>query len=182
MNADRTFQWKRQVLRFSGAILAAGMAIAPGAMAKGQSKLGRANSVRVISHLEISGGRATRLQLVRQRKHQFLYITTSESSQPVVVDVTKPGKAHIVEPAQAAGANTATASNEVAENALETLPLLNANGPDAVGGHEFSKAARFLGDEKRGLIYVVDNDGLWIARVQTAIDEDAMRTATYYTP
>ncbi len=180
MKAERKIQWKGQALGFAGVVLAAGMAIAPAAMANGQSKFEGANSVKVISHVEIAGGPATRLQLVQQNKTQLLYIATSDSSRLVIVDVTKPGKAHIVEPAKLAGANLASAPAETTGDAPEVLSLLNASVQGAAASHEFSKSARFLEDEKRGLIYVVDSDGLWIARAQTAIDEDAMRIATYF--
>ncbi|HXZ14275.1 MAG TPA: hypothetical protein VEG64_17950 [Candidatus Sulfotelmatobacter sp.] len=180
METDRKFQRKGRALRFAGAVLAAGMAIAPAAMANGPSKPARSESVKVLAHLEIAGGPATRVQLVKQNKTQLLYIATSDSSRLVIVDVTKPRKAHIVEPAKLAAANLASAPAETSGDAPQVPSLLNASVSGATAGHEFSKSARFLEDEKRGLIYVVDAGGLWIERVQTAIDEDAMRIATYY--
>jgi len=181
MKSESNYQLKSNVSKVAGLILAVGLVVAPAALANSQSKIASADYVKVLSHVDIPTGPATRMQVVEQNKRQYLYIATNNSSQPVVLDVTKPGRTSTVEPAQLAGANLATAVAQSTADAPEILALLNADAqvPTRVT-HKFSSSARFVEDDKRGLIYVADNDGLWIVKAEKAFDYHQALIDTYY--
>ena len=149
------------------AMLAVGVAMVPVAFAGSHSKITSAKSVRVVSHLAITSSSPPRLQIVKQHKRRYLTIADSDASNLVVVDITKPGQARVVDPATATGANPVADVAESAADAPEILTLLNTSDPaESLISHQFTSSARFLADERRGLIYVVDGEGLWIVKTQ----------------
>ena len=167
MSEDQISKSKWNLKMVAGALLAIGLATVPGAFAGSHSKITSAKSANLVSHLAITSGAATRLQVVKQHKRQYLTIAGGDSSQLIVVDVTKPGQARVVEASSVVGANATTQIAESTADAPEILALLNAsNAATSTGAHQFTGSARFLADEKRGLIYVLDGEGLWIVKVQ----------------
>ena len=149
----------------AGALLGVGLAAVPGAFAGPGSKIATATSVKVVAHLQVATGDATHMQVVKQGRKQYLYVKAADPSQAVVVDVTKAGDPRLVDAARLAGTDMKAASAESASNAPEILRLLNtSNWWNSSNGHQFSSAARFVADDRHGLIYVVDGEGLWIVK------------------
>ena len=151
----------------AAAVLAVGLAMVPVAFAGSHSKITSAKSVGIVSHLAITSSSSPRLRIVKQHKRRYLAIADSDAANLVVVDVTKPGQARVVDPAAATGANPVADVTKSAADAPEILTLLNTSKPtESLISHQFTSSARFLADEKRGLIYVVDGEGLWIVMTQ----------------
>jgi hypothetical protein len=154
----------------AGALLGVGLAAVPGAFAGPGSKIATATSVKVVAHLQVPTGDATHMQVVKQGRKQYLYVKAADPSQAVVVDVTKAGDPRLVDAAKLAGTDLTAASAESASDAPEILRLLNtSNWWNSSNGHQFSSAARFVADDRHGLIYVVDGEGLWIVKTHNSV-------------
>jgi hypothetical protein len=182
MNDKVMSQSKWNLAVAAGALFALGLAVVPEAFAGPGSKIATATSVKVVAHLQMATGDATRLQVVKQGRRQYLYVKAADPRQTVVVDVTKAGDPRWVDAARLAGTDMTAASAESTSDAPEILRLLNtSNSSNSSNGHQFSSAARFVADERNGLIYVVDGEGLWIVKTHNPVkgwDAD-MDSSTY---
>jgi hypothetical protein len=170
MNTNVTGNSKWSLAVAAGALFAVGLAVAPGASAEPASKIATATYVKVVAHLQVASGEATRMQVVKQGKRKYLYFKAADPSQAVVVDVTKAGEPRLVDASKLAGVDLTAASAESAADAPEVMRLLNTSGSsNSTNGHQFSSAARFVADEKHGVIYVVDGEGLWIMKTHNPV-------------
>jgi hypothetical protein len=165
--------WK--VARAAGALLAVSLAVVPGAFGEPASKITSAKYVNVVAHLQVTSGAATRMQVVKQNKKQYLAIGAGDSSRLIVVDVTKAGEPRLADASALSGANLSLASAESTADAPEILALLNTTNSSNSGiEHQFTSSARFVADDRHGMIYVLDGDGLWIVKThQPATDPTA---------
>jgi hypothetical protein len=170
MNDKVMSQSKWNLAVAAGALLALGLGVVPEAFAGPGSKIATATSVKVVAHLQVATGDATRLQVVKQGRRQYLYVKAADPRQTVVVDVTKAGDPRWVDAARLAGTDMTAASAESTSDAPEILRLLNtSNSSNSSNGHQFSSAARFVADERHGLIYVLDGEGLWIVKTHNPV-------------
>lgn len=138
----------------------------------------------VIAHLPLPQATGTQMLLQKEKGKQFLYVQQASKQGFMIVDVTRPdkpsllkrtaqsdqataGNLEMVSPdiaiAQAPEKNptTLTSSNHPTET-VRVLDLSDPRNPKTL--ETFTKVTSLLPDGGHGLIYLANNDGLWILR------------------
>jgi|SRR5580704_1454171 hypothetical protein len=142
----------------------------------------------VIAHLPLPQPTGNQMLLQKEEGKQYLYVQQASKQGFMVVDVSKPEKPNLLK--RTAQSNQATAGNlemvtpdvAIAE-APEKKPntLISSNHPtetvrvlDVSDPHnpktlqEFNGVTSLLPDAGRGLIYLTNNEGLWVLRYSRA--------------
>ncbi|HXZ31336.1 MAG TPA: hypothetical protein VEH30_03575 [Terriglobales bacterium] len=138
----------------------------------------------VIAHLPLPQATGSQMLLQKENGRNYLYLQQASKQGFMIVDVTEPEKPNLLK--RTAEANQATAGNlemispdiAIAE-APEKKPttLTSSNHPtetvrvlDLTDPHnpktlqEFTGVTGLLPDGKHGLIYLTNNQGLWVLR------------------
>ncbi len=138
-------------------------------------------AIAVVAHVPLPADSAGEI-FAREgaKNHVFLYVVHDEGKIISVVDVTNPSRATLVrridrdEPAFSGrtvdiGANTLVVESGGAPErpavGLKTVRLLDLSDPSAPHvALEFKSVSTYIVDASRSLIYLVNNEGLWIIR------------------
>ena len=157
---------------------------APGSFAKNDPKPTEVPA-KVIAHLPLKDAPGSEMLLQNRGDHQYLYVQKSNKQGFMVVEVTKPslpalvavstatneapaGKLEIVGPDVGISEVPDKNSKGVirsAESPTETVKLLDLSDPAHPKVIQtFTGVTSTLQDPGRGLIYLVNNEGLWILR------------------
>lgn len=138
----------------------------------------------VIAHLPLPQPTGNQMFLQRDENKHYLYVQQASKQGYMVVDVSKPEKPNLLKrtaapnPATAGnvqmvspdvaiaqapdkGANTLTSSNHPTET-VRILDLADPRNPKVL--QEFDGVTSLLPDGGHGLIYLTNNQGLWILR------------------
>lgn len=141
---------------------------------------------KVIAHLPLKDAPGSEMLLQNRGDHQYLYVQKSNKQGFMVVEVTKPslpalvavsggstndapaGKLEIVGPdiglAEVPDKNSKSVIRS-ADSPTETVKLLDLSDPTHPKVIQtFTGVTSTLQDPGRGLIYLVNNEGLWILR------------------
>jgi hypothetical protein len=141
---------------------------------------------KIIAHLVLSGGPASQMFLREQNGNEYLLIRQTSEAGVTVIDVTKPSHPSIVKrttwPNDTSTGNleivggglaleetpeptghTVTTSNS--KEIVQILDLSDATNPVLL--ESFSGVTSVLNDAVHNLVYIANNDGLWIVRQQT---------------
>lgn len=135
----------------------------------------------VIAHLPMPGAAATQLILAERGPKHYLYIEQSSKEGFAVVDVTAPNQPNVVKreawPDQAStgtlqmigpGLALAQTSNDAAPEPASrtgTVMLLDLSDPaNPRTIQTFPGVTSTVADGARGLVYLANNEGLWILR------------------
>jgi hypothetical protein len=138
----------------------------------------------VIAHLALPQATGSQMLLQRQEGKQYLYVQQSAKQGFMIVDVTKPERPALLK--RTAESNQATAGNlemvspDVAiakapertpatltssSHPTETVRVLDLTDPRNPKTLEtFNKVTSILPDGGHGLIYLTNDEGLWILR------------------
>jgi len=138
----------------------------------------------VIAHLPLPQATGSQMLLQKEEGKQYLYVQQATKQGFMIVDVTKPEKPSLLK--RTAESNQATAGNlqivspdvAIAEaperkpttltqsnHPTETVRLLDLSDPRNPKTLEtFTKVTSLLPDGGHGLIYLTNNEGLWILR------------------
>ncbi len=138
----------------------------------------------VIAHLPLPQATGSQMLLQKEKGKQYLYVQQAGKQGFMVVDVSKPDEPSLLK--RTAEANRATAGNlqvvspdvAIAEapektpttltsnsHPTETVRVLDLSDPANPKTLEtFAKVTSLLPDGGHGLIYLTNNDGLWILR------------------
>jgi hypothetical protein len=138
----------------------------------------------VIAHLPLPHATGSQMLLQKDAGKNYLYVQQAGKQGFMIVDVTKPddpsllkrtaearqatsGDLQIVSPdvaiAEAPEGKPATlASSKHASSTVRVLDLSNPRNPVTI--EEFNGVTSLLPDGGHGLIYLTNNDGLWILR------------------
>lgn len=138
----------------------------------------------VIAHLPLPQSTGNQMFLQRQEGRHYLYVQQASKQGYMVVDVTKPEKPNLLK--RTAAPNPATAGNvqmvspdvaiaQAPEKTSETLTssnhptetvrildLADPRNPKVL--QQFDGVTSLLPDGGHGLIYLTNNEGLWILR------------------
>ena len=141
------------------------IAAASAVYAKANANDSADNPVRVVAHIQLSGGSVTRMLLVKEAGKQYLLLGLDSSSNVAIVDVSKPARARVIE--TSAGAMRAPAAEtKLVAGALTEFRTLEAEHAISSGSKEidgFSGVTSSIKGE-HGLIYLANSDGLWIVK------------------
>ena len=154
------------------------LAFVPGAFAK---KPDTTQAASVIAHLPLEGAAANTMYLQTQNDRRYLYIDQGTNQGYTVVDITKPAQPSVVKRVssgklQVLGPNVALAeapeSKTVAQShppTTESVTVLDTSDPaNPKTLQTFQGVTSVLQDSTRGLIFLTNNDGLWILQEQAA--------------
>jgi hypothetical protein len=138
----------------------------------------------VVAHLPLPQQTGSEMLLQKENGKNYLYVQQASKQGFMVVDVTKPDKPNLLK--RAAGANQATTGNlemvspdvAIAEaperkpttltssnHPSETVRILDLSDPrNPKTLQEFTGVTSLLPDGAHGLIYLTNNEGLWVLR------------------
>ena len=138
----------------------------------------------VIAHLPLPQATGSQMLLQRENAKEYLYVQQASKQGFMIVDVTKPERPNLLK--RSAQADQATAGNlemvspDVAiaqapektsstltsnNHPTETVRVLDMSDPRNPKTLEtFTKVSSLLPDGGHGLIYLTNNEGLWILR------------------
>jgi hypothetical protein len=167
------------VLFFTGLLINGG----PRALARKSAKPPAPNNdqIEVIGHIAFDGTGVTQVMTGEHWRRNYLYLNSADKI--TVVDVTSGGHPSVAsEYHHALPATEAQVQVIVGNAALLTDARAATNVPHLISVMSFADPAKptvvrqftnitgFLTDSRRGLIYVVNNEGLWILHEQPARD------------
>ena len=138
----------------------------------------------VIAHLPLPEPAGSQMLLQKENAKHFLYVQQASKQGFMIVDVTKPEKPNLLKRSaqsdQATSGNlemvtpdvaiaqapertssTLTSSNRPTET-VRVLDLADPRNPKTL--ETFTKVTSLLPDGNHGLIYLTNNEGLWILR------------------
>lgn len=138
----------------------------------------------IIAHLPLPQATGTQMLLQKERGKQYLYVQQASKQGFMIVDVTKPDKPSLLrrtaQSDQATAGNLEMVSPDIAiaqapeknpttltssSHPTETVRVLDLSDPRNPKTLEtFTKVTSLLPDGGHGLIYLANNDGLWILR------------------
>jgi hypothetical protein len=138
----------------------------------------------VIAHLSLPQATGSQMLLQRENGKQYLYVQQATKQGFMIVDVSKPERPSLLkrteESNQSTAGNLEIVSPDVAiaeapektpstvtssTHHTETVRVLDMTDPRNPKTLEtFSKVTSLLPDGSHGLIYLANNDGLWILR------------------
>ncbi|HWY57069.1 MAG TPA: hypothetical protein VNZ03_21560 [Terriglobales bacterium] len=142
----------------------------------------------VIAHLPLPQATGNQMLLQKEEGKQYLYVQQASKQGFMVVDVSKPEKPNLlkrtVQPNQATAGNLEMVTPQVAiseapdkkpttltssAHPTETVRVLDLSDPrNPKTLQEFSGVTSLLPDGGHGLIYLTNNEGLWILRYSRA--------------
>src|SRR5580692_3736697 len=142
----------------------------------------------VIAHLSLPQATGSQMLLQKENSKQYLYVQQATKQGFMIVDVSKPERPNLLK--RTAQSNQATAGNlemvtpEVAiaeapekkpttltssNHPTETVRVLDLSDPrNPKTLQEFNGVTSLLPDGGHGLIYLTNNEGLWILRYSRA--------------
>lgn len=166
-----------------GSFLAANGARAQGSSdprtASGLQTINGQEIVKVVGHLELSGMRVNQMFVQQRGSKVYLYLHRPTKQVWAVVDVTKPGSPALisrealkgqVEPPATGSVLAITVTPDSANTPASPAPLPTetvqfvdlSNPKNAKSIKSFSGVTSVYPDDSRKLVYVVNNEGLWI--------------------
>lgn len=145
---------------------------------KTDNKIANGEPIRVVAHLTLPGTPATQMRLQQENGREYLYLVRESGKGFTVVDVTNPKKATVVTketlPPGSSIKNLDTVGNSMAiaesSNAAgpaqpETIRVLDLSDPaNPKTVRTFNGVTSMLTEDGRRIIYLANNDGLWILR------------------
>ena len=162
--------------------------IAPKAAAKPRHSKPADPPVTIVAHLPLQEGPATQMFVGEQKRErkwkQYLYIEQASKEGFTIVDVTNPAQPNVTnevgwpkdtstDKLQPVGNNLALFrapeqnSSAVAplDPLTESVSVLDVSDPaNPQRLYSFSGVTSILADDERNLIYIANNEGLWILR------------------
>ena len=138
----------------------------------------------VIAHLPLPQTTGSQMLLQKEEDKQYLYVQQASKQGFMVVDVSKPDKPNLLKrtaqpnPATAGNLEMVTPSVAIAEapdkkpttltstnHPTETVRVLDLSDPrNPKTLQEFNGVTNLLPDGAHGLIYLTNNEGLWVLR------------------
>jgi len=138
----------------------------------------------VIAHLPLPQATGSQMLLQKEKGKQYLYVQQAAKQGFMIVDVSKPEQPSLLkrtaEASQATSGNIEMVSPDIAiaeapektpttltssNHPTETIRVLDLSDPANPKTLEtFNKVTAVLPDGSHGLIYLTNNDGLWVLR------------------
>jgi hypothetical protein len=165
-----------------------------GAAGKSGSAPSSADRIDVIAHVPLSGGTVTQLTTGTHWSKNYLYIDHGPAGSVGILDVTNPAApisaGELAVPKQEADGRLSTVVGTAALIASPSAPtptmaqtvtvLSFADPQHPTVGRQFSGVTSMLKDTSRGLIYLVNSDGLWVLRLEPAADIQLQKAYEHY--
>ncbi len=132
----------------------------------------------VIGHVALTGPAASKMFLQQDNSKQFLYIDQGARQGYIVVDVTKPSQPTIVQRVESGRVRVMPGDVGIAESPdsdartvatskppTESVKLLDLSDPaHPKTVQSFTGVTAVLRDDDHNLVYLTNNDGLWVLK------------------
>lgn len=154
------------------------------------------DDIEVVGHIPLSGGPVRKFFTTQHFSSFYLYAehdagknvtlidVTRTSSPAVLADVAYPGNAGGSSLSAVAGTAALVTSEPAvpaAASAPQTIRIMDLSDPQHPKvAREFAGVTALSKDDKRGLIFVANSDGIWILRQHLAEDPDVVKAYADY--
>jgi len=172
MKENVSSKFSKGLCRAAIAIVALGIASAPGVHAKPNANKMADKPANVAAHVQLSGGPVTRILLVKKNGKEYLLLGLDSSTNVAILDVSEPGQPRTIETVPGAAGAPSAEVKVVAD----TLTLFGKSDGETGSSsnlkeiRSLSDVTAFVKDKARGLIYVTNGDGLWIVKTKQRAD------------
>ena len=148
------------------------------------------DQIQVVAHTPVPGGAIVRFLVTQHYRRDYLYAEHQSGKAVTLIDVTNVDRPAVIAdmsyPLSASGDLVAVAGNVALVTAANsqtetpqapgTFRILNFADPiHPVVQHEFTDVTATARDERRGLIFLANPEGVWVLRQQLATDPGAER-------
>jgi hypothetical protein len=172
-NADTYFA--EAIRRVALTMVVLGIAAAPTVYAGPNSISNSGNPANLVAHVQLNGGPATRMLLVKKNGKEYLVLGL-DSSRATVLDVSQPDQPRSIDTA-AGNAEVPVAEVRVVADTLTLFGTPDTQTSSSSNPKEIrslSGVTAFMKDKTRGLIYATNGDGLWIIKTKQQAYADAL--------
>lgn len=175
------------------AFAAALVALIPAAIAKDKkSQESSKDEIQVAGHVALADGPVRRFLLTEHYSRVYLYAERDAGQAITLVDVTKASQPFViadVNSVPADGSNLVLAAGTAA--LVSTAPAVNAQSVQTIRimdlsdpknpkiAREFTGVTAVARDDRRGLVYVANGEGIWILQQHLATDPDVIKAYDY---
>lgn len=165
--------------------LCAAVSFAGGKDKKSKSAADPQDEIQVVGHIAVTGGPITNFLVTPHYSSYYLYAERGTGRPVMLLDVTKPDKPLVlgdVAYASAGGGNltlvagtAALVSSEPAAAQTgatpQTIRIMNFSNPkNPAVAREFTGVTAMSRDDRRGLVFLADSNGIWILQQKLATD------------
>jgi hypothetical protein len=148
------------------------------------------DSIEVVGHIPLADGPVTRFVTTQHYSSYYLYVEHGGGKNVTLIDVTQIAKPKIIAemPGSASGApaslfavaGTAALVTDGATAAprtdVQTVRIMDFSDPlHPQVAHEFTGVTSMSRDERRGLIFVANGEGIWVLHQTYAEDPEVQR-------
>jgi|ERR1700722_1464308 len=164
-------------------LLVIGIFAAPSMFAKAKEKKSAVSNLGVIAHVQLDGGSAMHMVLMKKNGKEYLYLPLTSSSGVCVFDVTTPAAPRKLERFAGVGGEQAAdfqlvgdtlavssrgreaiSSLGAAPRSVTILNMTDPTNPQSI--QTFAGVTSIVADNARGLIYLSNDEGLWIVQAK----------------
>lgn len=154
------------------------------------------DAIEVVGHMPLAGGPITHFVCTRHYSSDYLYAERSAGEDITLIDVTKAGQPSVLanvreapggdaEGIVAVAGTAALMSTEqrtpAAETTPQTLRIMDFSDPQHPKiAREFNGVTAIGRDDKRGLVFVADSEGIWILQRHLADDPKVDEEYAHY--
>jgi hypothetical protein len=173
-NADIYFS--KAIRRAAVAMVAFGIAVAPAVYASPNSTSGSGDPANVVAHVQLNGGPATRMLLVKKNGKEYLVLGLDSSARVTILEVSQPNQPRNID-AAAGNPGAPVAEVRVVADTLTLFGASDTQTPVTSSPKEIrslSGVTAFMKDKTRGLIFATNGDGLWIVKTKQQAYADAL--------
>ncbi len=179
---------------FSAALMFGLAATAPAITAKSKTAGPKAkDEIVVVAHIPLSSGPVTRFFTTQHLSSSYLYAAHASGGGAALIDITKAGSPALL--ADAAGisvpgslavvagtsALVASAPEVPAASVPETIRVIDMSDPHQPKvAREFTGVTAMNRDDRRGLIFLANPEGVWILQQHLAVDPQVEKDYANY--
>jgi hypothetical protein len=143
------------------------------------------DEIQVLGHVDVSGGAIANFLITPHYSSLYLYAERGAGKPVTLVDVSKPAKPLVLGDMSYAGnsgltlvAGTAALvgtgpapAAQAPSNAPQTMRIMDFSDPkNPKVAREFTGVTAIARDDKRGLVFLADANGIWILQQKLALD------------
>jgi hypothetical protein len=184
--------------RLSTAMLFAGLVLTPsvGAKDKKPKAPDPKDEIEVVGHIPLTGGPVRRFLATQHYSSYYLYAEHEAGGNATLIDVTKTSQPAVLAdvayaPKSGSGSLTVVAGTAAlvrsepdappAAPALQTIRIMDFSDPqNPKVAREFTGVTATSRDDRRGLIFVANADGVWILHQRLASDPEVEKAYANY--
>jgi hypothetical protein len=158
-----------------------------------KSKADPKDEIRVVGHIALTGGPVRRFFITEHYSQVYLYAERDSGNTVALIDVTKPGQpamlGDVVSAPGDSGRLTLVAGTAglvatgpaAAASDSQTIRIMDFSDPrNPKVAREFSGVTAMSRDDRRGLVFLANGEGVWILQQHLATDPDVIKAYDNY--